>query len=135
MTTRSITPPAGLAVSLVAAKETLRIMQADTSLDVSISLCIKAIIADTEHQLERSLINQGWRLTLDEFPDALRLDYPPLVSVQSVTYYDVDNVLQTLDPADYLVDAVTEPGYIVPARGKSWPATCDRINEIGRAHV
>lgn len=130
MTTKSTTQPAALAVSLAAVKETLRIMPADTSLDLTISLWCRGVIEDAEHELGRSLVTQGWRLTLDEFPDALRLDYPPLISVQSVTYYDANDVLQTLDPADYLVDNVTEPGYVVPGRGKAWPDTSDRVNAV-----
>jgi uncharacterized phiE125 gp8 family phage protein len=130
MTTKSTTPPAALAVSLAAAKESLRIDAGDTALDASITLWIKGITLEAEHQLGRSLINQGWRLSLDAFPDALRLDHPPTVSVESVKYFDTNNVQQTLDPADYMVDKITEPGYIVPAAGKAWPDTFDRIHAV-----
>jgi uncharacterized phiE125 gp8 family phage protein len=78
----------------------------------------------------RSIINQTWRLTLDAFPDALKLYNPPIVSVSSVKYYDEDNVLQTLDPQDYTVDNVSEPGYIVPAPDVDWPCTYDKINAV-----
>jgi hypothetical protein len=39
-------------------------------------------------------------------------------------------VQQTLDPEDTQVDAESEPGYIVPAPGKAWPAAARRINVI-----
>lgn len=123
-------PPLELAVSMAMAKEALRIAASDTSLDATIMLALKAIIRQTEHELNRSLISQGWKLTLDLFPDAFRLDNPPLIGVQSVTYYDEDEILQTLDPADYYVDAVTEPGYVVPGSGKAWPSTFARVNAV-----
>lgn len=128
MTYRLITPPAALAVSMEAAKLSLRIDGAD--LDASIELWIKGIAAEAEHQIGRALISQDWRLTLDSFPDAIALANPPIVSVASVKFYDTDNVLQTLDPADYFLDAATEPGYIVPAVGKTWPATYDKANAV-----
>lgn len=130
MSTRATTPPAELAVSLAAAKETLRIDASDTSLDASITRWIKGVTREAEHQLGRSLINQGWRLSLDAFPDAFRLDHPPIVSIQSIQYFDVDNTLQTLDPADWLADIVTEPGFIVPGIGKAWPESYDRVHAV-----
>lgn len=130
MSTRSTTAPAALAVTLEAAKQTLRIDDSDTSLDVVITLQIKAITRDAEHALGRSLISQGWRLSLDAFPDALRLDHPPIVSVSSVSYFDTNNQLQTLYPADYVLDKVSEPGYLVPAQGRAWPETADRVHAV-----
>lgn len=130
MSTRRTTPPAALAVSLQSAKDSLRIMAGDTLLDSLITLEIKAITLEAEHQLGRSLVTQGWRLTLDRFDDALRLDYGPIMSVQSIKFYDSTNTLQTLDPADYFVDSASVPGYIVPAIAKTWPATFARINAV-----
>ncbi len=65
MTTRKITPASALAVSLAAAKTTLRIEQSDTSLDASITLWLKGITLQCEHALGRSLVAQGWRLSID----------------------------------------------------------------------
>lgn len=123
-----ITPPAALAVSLDMAKLNLRIT--NSALDASITLWLRACTSQCEHEIGRSLINQGWRLTLDEFPDAFELSSPPTVRVDSIKYYDVNNVLQTLDPADYDLDPKQEPGYVVPAVGKAWPETFDRINAV-----
>ena len=128
MSIEQITPPGALAVSLAMAKETLRITHG--ALDATITLWIESITEEAEHAVGRSFINQGWRLTLDAFGESIRLSSPPTVSVQSIQYFDVANVLQTLDPADYVVDAKSLPGYIVPAAGKAWPATYDRINAL-----
>lgn len=130
MSTRRTTPPAALAVSLQSAKDSLRIMAGDTALDSLITLAIKAITLEAEHQLGRSLVTQGWRLTLDAFQQALRLDFAPVSGVTSIKYYDAANALQTLHPDDYTVDTASEPGYVVPAPGKAWPATYSRVNAV-----
>jgi uncharacterized phiE125 gp8 family phage protein len=129
MTTRLITPPAALAVDLTEATAQLRID--GTDMDAMVTAWIEGISAHAEHYMQRSIITQTWRVTLDKFPDAIKLYNPPLVSVSYVKYYDVDGVLQTLDPADYVVDSVSEPGYIVPAPDVTWPDTeCGRINAV-----
>ena len=128
MTTRMVTPAVGLAVSLNEAKDTLR-LDVD-ELDASIARWVRGITMSAEHETGRAFISQGWRVTLDAFPDAIRLDKSPVVSVESVRFYDADDVLQTLDPADYYVDMVTEPGYVIPAAGRAWPATSARANAV-----
>jgi len=130
VTTRRITAPLTLAVSLTVAKETLRITPDDTALDTTITLAIKAITLEAEHFLNRSLVSQGLRVTLDAFPSAIELEFPPVLSITSVKYRDADDVEQTLDPADYLLDSVSEPSYLVPASGVSWPSTYSRVNAV-----
>jgi len=81
--------------------------------------------------LWRALGQQTLRYTCRRFPFATDPDYrspgiielpkPPLVSVSSVKYIDRDGVLQTMDPADYVVDVASEPGRIYPAYGTIWP--------------
>lgn len=81
-------------------------------------------------RLQRSLVPARYRLTLDSFPDAIELIMPPVISVESVKYIDIDGEQQTLDPLDYYLDSVSEPGYLVPAAGRAWPVTQDRINAV-----
>ncbi|HEV2612537.1 MAG TPA: phage head-tail connector protein [Noviherbaspirillum sp.] len=133
MTTRLITPATELAVTLADAKAHLRIDGDDQ--DAMVEAWIRGITAHAEHQMGRSILTQTWRCTLDAFPDAIRLDFPPIVSVSSVKYIDEDGAEQTLDPADYIVDTVSEPGYIVPADGVEWPATMARINAVNVEYV
>lgn len=83
-----------------------------------------------EDRTERTLISTPWRLTLDAFPDAIKLLHPPIIDVQSVQFIDEAGVLQTLDPADYYLDNVSEPGYLLPAYGKAWPATRCQPNAV-----
>lgn len=130
MATRLIAGSIELAVSMVDAKNTLRIEQDDTSLDSTIEIWIRAITRECEHQLGRALINQQWRASLSSISGVIVLVNPPLVSVDSFKFYDSDNSLQTLDPADYQVDLVSEPGILTPAVGRSWPALYARADAV-----
>lgn len=59
------------------------------------------------------------------------LPNPPLQTIDSVTYYDVSGVQQTLaDGTDYIVDTVSEPARLVPAPNTTWPATQTRVNAV-----
>lgn len=88
-----------------------------------------------EDRLGRTLLHARWRLTVDAFSPALELPNPRIVQVESVTYIDPNGLTRTLDPLDYLVDTVSEPGFVVPAPGRTWPATQDRINAVEVVYV
>lgn len=128
MTTKLVTPPAGLPVPLAAA---IAKAKADgAGLDAEIELDVRGVAGEVEHELGRALIEQTWRVTLDRFPEAIKLAMPPVIAVDYVKFYDADGVLQTLDPQDYFVDSVSEPAYVMPAPGRSWPATAVRANAV-----
>ena len=133
MIERLITPPAGLAVALVAARRAARTN--GTALDAELTGKIQGITDDVEHETGRALVRQTWALTLDRFDGAIKLPHPPLISVEHVKFYDAAGQLQTLHPDDYQVDGVSEPGFIVPAPGKAWPATAARINAVEVQYV
>lgn len=98
--------------------------------DALIDTLIKSARMAAENELERSLITQTWERTLDEFPDAIRLDYSPIISVSSIQYLDWYGVSQTLSSSGYKVDAKSEPGWVVPAYGYVWPLTLEDINAV-----
>jgi len=133
MIDRLIVPPAALAVSIAAARASAR--ASATELDAELEQKIRDFAEVAEHETGRALITQTWEVTLDAFPDAIRLPHAPLASVTYVKFYDVDGALQTLDPQDYMVDAKSEPGYVVPAPGRAWPATAGRINAVEVMYV
>lgn len=136
MTARLITAPAALAVTLADAKLALKIENSDTSQDTLVEAWLRGVIDWTENYIGRALITQTWRVTLDGFPDAIKLPRPPVSSVSWVKYYDEDGVQQTLDPADYVADTVSEPGYVVPAPDVTWPTTqSDAINTVSVQYV
>jgi uncharacterized phiE125 gp8 family phage protein len=133
MSTRLIVPPAALAVSMEAARLAARVdidPDGTSALDSDIEDAVRTYTAEAETETNRAIMEQVWRITLDNFPAAIKLDKARVLAVEHVKFYDVDGVQRTLDPADYQVDAESEPGYIVPAPGKAWPATAQRINAV-----
>lgn len=128
MTTRRTTLPSTEPITLAEAKLHLRVDVTDS--DAYITTLIKVARNACEERLERAIPSSGWTLTLDKFPTAIKLEYPPVISVASVSYIDTAGVVQTLASSEYIVDIISEPGYIVPAVDKSWPDTQDRINAV-----
>lgn len=104
------------------AKSHLRVDGADD--DTLIADIIKAARQYCEDYQNRAYVTQTWDLWLNAWPggDAIKIPLPPLQSVTSVKYYDTANAEAIMAPADYFVDNVTEPGRVVVAYGKTWPA-------------
>jgi len=133
MSTRLIVPPAALAVSMGAARLAARVdvnLDGTSALDSEIEDAIRTYTAEAETETNRAIMEQAWRVTLDAFPAAVKLDKARVLQVEHVKFYDAGGVQRTLDPQDYQVDAESEPGYIVPAPGTAWPATASRINAV-----
>ena len=128
MSRKLITAPVNEAVELADAKLHLRVTASDE--DSLIGLLTASAREECENEIRRALITQTWEKYLDSFPDAIPLFYPPLQGVNSVKYVDVNGVLQTLANTEYLVDDKQEPAWIVPALGKTWPATSGQINAV-----
>lgn len=69
-----------------------------------------------------------WRWSSDAMGQGLPLPLPPIVSVQSVRYYNADGVLTTLSPSAYYVDDYG--ARIMLVDGTSWPTTQTRPNAV-----
>lgn len=131
-----ITPPALWPIDLDDAKRQLRIAhnQADTAIEAK----IKSATLRIENWLERTLLEQTWRLTLDDFPEAgcpIILPRPRLMEVESIEYVDADDADQTLDAGDYDFNLDEEPAAIYPTDGDAtagevWPVTNERPGNV-----
>src|SRR5579864_6034130 len=138
--------PAQEPLTLQDVKDWIRADSGDTSQDAVLNDLIVAARRHCEERAHLALITQTWQLTLDRFPGlsyfapdnpgwdymrlgvdadprAIRLPRPPLQSVLSVTYVDMNGVTQTVDPTTYLVDTTSLPGRLFPAYGQYWPVT------------
>lgn len=121
-----------LPVSLDAAKRHLRVDF--ESEDVLIRSMIETAKEYVETRTGRTLITTTYALKRDCFPQRgkyLALKFPPLQSIIDVTYFDADNVSQTLAAAKYrlLVDEYCESGLELDAK-EEWPATYDREDAV-----
>ena len=120
---------ANLPITLDEAKAHCRVTFADD--DDLITALIKAATHELETRTQRTFCETTYIEILDNFPDAgIRLSLPPLLSVQSIVYFDKTGAQLTLSANDYIVDTHNEPGWIYLAPEKSWPETQDRINAV-----
>ena len=90
---------------------------------------ISAVREMAESQTRRALVTQSWEIMLNGFPlgrEAIELPMPPLQSVDSIEYVDVDNVVQTLNPVKYkFIGDLKNKGFVFPAFGETWPVAQD----------
>lgn len=135
MTSRKLAEPAVLAVSLVEARQALRLDDTSEAMSQQLTTWLEGIIEKLEHRTGRAFINRPCRLTLDNFNGDIKFGFPRLHSVTALKYLDEAGVERTLDPQDYFVDVVSEPGFAVPAPGKAWPCTFNRINAVAIEYI
>lgn len=132
MALKLITSPASDAITLAEAKAHLRVVDSDD--DTYISAIVKASCANVEAWLGRALIDQTWDLYLDAFPTTndleIKIPLPPLIEVVSIIYNDTAGVEQTVNSANYYVDTVSQPGWVVPVSSFTWPTPLDAINSV-----
>lgn len=104
-----------------------------TDEDTLITSLIKAARVIVEDRNGRALITQTWDLYADAFPTTGRglvIPKPRLQTISFVKYIDSAGAIQTLSPSDYAVDTAAEPGWVVPAVNKTWPATQAVLNAV-----
>jgi uncharacterized phiE125 gp8 family phage protein len=128
MAHRVITPPATMVVSPLAARTAARVNGA--ALDDEIKIAVGNATTEAEHYTGRAFVNRTYRITLDRFCGDIEIPASPVVSVVNFLYVDVNGATQELDPADFRFDTAREPGYIVPAFGKGWPAVGGNIESV-----
>lgn len=113
-----VAAPVNEPISLDDAKLALRVLHNDD--DARITGHIKEAREWIEKRIQQKIATSTWEVALDGFasPTAhIQLPFGPVQSVASIKYSDVDNVEQTIDPANYLLNNDTiEP--IV-----DWPVT------------
>jgi uncharacterized phiE125 gp8 family phage protein len=118
-------------VSVSEVKNHLRVT--DNSEDALIAGLITSARKIVEQFTRRTLINQTWRLYLDQFPyrSTIELPFPPLATVTHIKYYDQDGALQTLPTSEYQTDNRSTPGLIVLTENGAWPLTeGDKVNAV-----
>jgi uncharacterized phiE125 gp8 family phage protein len=150
-----VTAPPGDVVSLADAKTHLHVDGSDDDAYIaSLVAAATAYIDAGAGWLGRALRPQTWNLIRDSFHFAdlptdrhggvmdfnhLRyhaggfgfvLPFPPLISVDAITYVDTNNVTQTLDTALYDVLGIGDRGELRPAFNQSWPVTSWRRESV-----
>lgn len=114
------TPPAEEPISLTEAKLHLKVeLEEDDDL---ITTLIVAARGKAESLTRRSLVTQTRKLYLDAWPSkgTIKIPWPPLQSISSVSYYASSGSLTTLASSSYHT-SVGDGGRVVLADGQAWP--------------
>lgn len=122
MSLNLITAASADPVSLDEAKAHLRVDGAAE--DLLIGSLIKSVTGYIDGKygfLARSLMTQTWELRIDAFEREIKLPLPPLQSVASIKYTDVNGAEQTIDPSVYRV-LTGDKSTVLLAFNQCWPA-------------
>jgi uncharacterized phiE125 gp8 family phage protein len=123
-------PPAVEPVSLADAKAHLRVTHTDNDAVIS------ALISSARRQVERrtglALINQGWSLFLDCWPNhaAVSLQLAPISAITDIIFFGEDGTPATYEPAHYYLDGVSKPGRAILRQDRLPPLPGRRVNGI-----
>lgn len=111
--------------------------QEETDDDTLIEILITACREHAEMWTRRQFLTATWELSLDEFPGSedqkwseIKIPRPPLQSITSIKYDDLDGNEQTLSSSVYSVDTGVEPGIVRLAYDQSWPSTRAQANAV-----
>lgn len=99
--------------------------------DATLRRVLLSATRTVEELTRRALMTQTWRLSIDGMPGDrfLELPRPPLSSVSSFVYFDLDGTQSTFDLSSN-ADVITtsEPGRIVLHSGSVWPTGTRRYD-------
>lgn len=125
----SVASPATEPITLTTAKKHLEIAQGDDSHDTHVQDLISEARAIWEHDTQQLLESRQVVEKLDCWPDCdWRFYYRPVESINSITYYDESNALQTLDASVYSLDGPNRQLHL--AVDQSWPSIESRWDAI-----
>lgn len=108
-----VTPASVLPVSLADAKAHLRVTNSDQ--DDLITDIIWGAARQFENRSNEVLSEQTWDLVMNQSEVLTRISFFkfPVKSITSVSYYDSDDSLQTVDAADYTLFITGRPSSII----------------------
>ncbi len=117
------------ALDMVVSPELLYVharLQDESLLQELLPLRIRAATAWCERYTGLACLEQTWTLTihgeiLDPYP--ILLPMCPVLAVESVTSYDVNNASTVFSAALYETDLVSRPGRVILDSGQAWPSS------------
>lgn len=128
---RIVTPPAAYPVTLAEAKAWCRTFGDITAEDAIFDMLIAAMVNHAEQIVTgRAYVERTLELNLPCFGQCIELPFPPLLEIESIKYTDINRTEQTVDPATYEIDTVSEPGRVQPVWGAYWPAVGPGFNPV-----
>lgn len=98
--------------------------------DAFLNGIITAARTQAEHYQKRQLLLATYKLTMSYLPAVFQFLVHPVASITHVKYYDSNNVLQTLDPSNYVIDRNRKPYLLRRSAAGSFPATYCRPDAV-----
>lgn len=126
-----VAPPSSSVLTLSGAKGYMREdMDYQDAVVNDIIMAATAYFDGPDGILGRCLVNQTWDYSMDVFCPKVYLPLAPVQSLVSVTYYDDENVEQTLEAGLYNLIAHGTNPYLKIADGESLPSTYARDDAV-----
>jgi uncharacterized phiE125 gp8 family phage protein len=122
-----VTAPVKTPVTIEELKRQLRLETEPGEWDVMLDMYISATVNTFEQLTGRSLMLRTMALKGKPDSNDVALKGWPVVAVASVTYYDAQNVAQTLAVADYELDTTVIPALL---KIKTMPVMYDRSDAM-----
>lgn len=123
-------------VNLNDVKSFLRVDEVSSEEDALLLSLIRVAQTLIEQHTNLILASQTFKLYLPEFPVyPLKFPVSKVSSISSITYYDENNVSQTLSSGIYELDNKRKINTLVLVDGESWPDTYKRANAITITYV
>lgn len=104
----------------------------NTTVDPYLTALITTARLTCEDTTKRKLITQTWKQYYDCFPASYWFDLylPPLQSITSIQYLDVDGATQTFSNTKYHISYSGERARISLNDGESWPDTVKALDAV-----
>lgn len=123
-------------VSLTEAKAHLRVdFDDDDTLIASLIDAATAHVDGWTGVLGRALVTQTWRQDFSRFALCLHLPLAPASSLTSITYYDAENVQQTLSADIYQLLTDARGPFVSLKPDQIWPGSYDREDAVSVTYV
>ena len=101
-----------------------------TADDTLIDNLIKAATQSCEEYTNQYFMDTLVTQYSDNWLEVYRLYKSPVSSLTTIKYYDTNDSIQTLDPANYILDDASKPARIGLAVDGTLPSLSDRINAV-----
>lgn len=122
-----ITPPVTEPLSVHEAKKHVEVAESDTSHDAHLLRLITAAREQWEKDTGEYYITRTMQVLRESFAE-FQFPHRPVSSIEGITYYDADNVSQTLPASVYQLD--TARSQLRLAFNQSWPTTARRWDAV-----
>ena len=94
---------------------------------------VRKAVRFIEETEDRTLVNTGRQMSLDEFPcgaSLIKIPRSPVQAITSIVYINSTGGNTTMPSSDYLVQTNRMPGRIAPIYGGSWPTAREQIGSV-----